>query len=368
MAPRSRTKVFSAPKGTGGRFGATWGGHQMTTGYATCTDITGPGDCAPFSVHKVTLDGGRFSQGIEGSYWSPWFKDYIADVFENLDNFPHLSVDDGGLPDTALATMAAQRSNPSRPYVDVPTMLFELKDWIPLIRDRGREILRGDFVNRAGQTNLMYQFGIAPLVGDVIKAANFHEQAQRRVQEFRRLTSERGLRRTMTLGSYSKTEVRNQVYQSVGTYMVGTFYYTTTITIRGHCRWLPDGNVLSLMAPDEMRQLANSVVRGLTIDPSTVWELVPWSWLVDWFSNIGSYLAANRNTVPATLSGVHIMRHTRTQVLMPGGSFSDVTIGNVNLIRETKTRAPSFVTPVAHFPFLSGKQVGILASLAVARR
>jgi hypothetical protein len=368
MAPRNRSIVFSANKGTGGRFGATWGGHVATVGGAHCADQTGPGDCAPFTVHRVNLEGGRFNQGVEGSYWSPWFKDYLADVFDDLDTFYHLDGLDGDLPDGEYAARAAARTNPSRPYIDVPIAVLELKDLIPLIRDRGREYFRGNRVNQAAQANLFYQFAIRPMVNDLVNTLGLQTSVDKRVQEIKRLKSKNGLRRTVGLGSYSKTDTVNLVYQSVGTYMVGTFSVKTMVGVRGHCRWLPDVESDHLLTPESMRALARRAVLGLTVDASTVWELIPWSWLVDWCTNFGDFLSANRNIIPAVLSGVHIMRHTRTEWTMQGGAFDDIVIDGVRLMRESKSRNPSFVSPVAHFPFLNGTQVGILASLTASRR
>jgi hypothetical protein len=340
----------------------------MTVGANTCSDQTGPGDCDPFNIEKVNLEGGTFSQGVEGSYWSPWFKDYTADVFENLDNFPHLTSSFAGDQSNGVyATQAVARTNPSRPYVDVPLVLFELKDLIPLIRDAGRELFRGSLTNQVAQTNLFYQFGLAPLVGDTVKMLRFQDQVDRRVKELKRLRSKKGLRRTLSMGSFSETGQADKVYQSVGTYMVGTFYAKSSLDVRAHVRWLPGEDANVLLTPDRFRDLAQSTILGLrSVEASTVWNAIPWTWLIDWFSTAGDFLAAHRNSIPATLEGVHIIRRTTTVWSMGGGAFSDVVIHPVKVTRVTGSRAPSSVALSAQFPFLNGRQLGILASLATA--
>jgi len=35
---------------------------------------------------------------------------------------------------------------------------------------------------------------------------------------------------------------------------------------------------------------------GVDLNPATVWELIPWSWLIDWFANVGDLLNAKSNT------------------------------------------------------------------------
>lgn len=302
---------------------------------------------------------------------------YTADVLGNESNFPHLSVS-GGPSNIDAATRAAARTNPSRPYVDVPVNILELGDVIKQIRNRGSGILfnaheltrtnrRTRHVRNVARTNLQYSFGIAPLVGDLVKLINFQEQVARRVQEIERLRSPKGLRRTVSLGTNSSSAVVSKYCQTNYAFYVADFAVATTEEVRVHCRWKPTNSVLSLAGPEEMRALAKRAVLGLTVDSSTLWELVPWSWLIDWGVGIGDYFKANRNIVPAELAGVHVMRHTKTRYTTPGQGSGANTMTSILFNRESKTRSPSFVAPTAHFPFLSGKQVGILASLAVTR-
>lgn len=117
-----------------------------------------------------------------------------------------------------------------------------------------------------------------------------------------------------------------------------------------------------------MSVLIHRSLYGLTVDASTLWEALPWSWMIDWASSVGDYFKANRNIVPATLMGVHIMRHTKTVHECDAHISGTTTMEGIRVVKETKTRNPSFVAPAAHFPFLSGNQMGILASLAVTRR
>jgi len=143
---------------------------------------------------------------------------------------------------------------------------------------------------------------------------------------------------------------------------------TTCQSVRVHARWLPEPEFTSGLDPAGAERLAMRSLLGLTLDHSTLWEAMPWSWLIDWGSNVGSYFKATRNIIPATLSGVHVMRETETTFLGRGVSFgAPGSQSPVNVKLKSKSRRPSFVAPVAHFPFLSGNQMGILASLAVTR-
>lgn len=368
MPGRTRTQSFPAPKGTGGRFGALWGGGTRTVWTGTCDDVTGYGDNAAFTVHKVYVEGGRLNKGVVGDYWSAWFQDYLVDGFDNIAIWDHIGAFDGDQPNTVFATRAASRTNPSRPYVDVPVAILELKDMIPLIRDHGRELFRGSVSQQLAQSNLFNNFGIRPLVNDLVSIFRFREQVDRRVQEIQRLQSKKGLRRTITMGGFSKTSLSNRTVQSVGVGITVPVAVVSQLTVKAHVRWMPDTDVSGMLTPDRMRALATRSVLGLTVDPSTVWNLIPWSWLVDWSSTVGDYLSATRNIVPAVVSDLSIIRHTKTTHHVSPSHWSDVKFDGAKVVRETKMRAKSFVTPTAHFPFLNGNQVGILASLAMARR
>jgi hypothetical protein len=361
MAPRTRNYNFNESKGrivTGGVLVA--GGGEIWASLGTCVDQTGPGDCAPFGVTKKKVSGGRVNVFNDANnYWDNYRVDYT-----NFDAaFDHLGPPFGEARlDADLATQAAARTNPSRPYVDVVENVLQLGELTKLIQNRGNSMIR-----EAGRENLRYQFGIAPLVGDLVKLSQFENQLARRVGEIQRLQSAKGLRRTIDLGAWSNTDSYSAVMQSNQYFWTDLLTRTTSQRISAFLTWLPEGD-LSGLGMHETLRLAMRSVLGLTIDAKTLWEVLPWSWLIDWGSNVGNFFAANRNIIPATLSGVHIMRETQTRILGRGVSFgANGAMSPVYAEVTSKSRQPSFIAPVAHFPILSGNQMGILASLAVTR-
>lgn len=326
-------------------------------------DVTGPGDNLNFSSEKIEMVGGV----INRPFFTPTakvFQNYLADALWTEANWPWNTVA-GSPTNTTAATIAAARSNPSRPYVDVPVALLELPDIVKLTRDSGR-----DLASKAGGANLKYQFGIAPLAGDIAKLIYFHDQVDRRVNEIKRLQSGRGLRRTVRrIFEGESSGTKTLFVQSNGISIQRTFQWAQKETVSGHCRWLPAVDFSRDMSSQRMSALAKRAVLGLTFDGSSAWELIPWSWLIDWCSNFGSFLAAQRNIIPAQLQNVSVMRHTQCVYVCPDffGAFNAHMSGIV-IRREKKTRQIASVLPEAHFPFLNGKQVGILASLYATRR
>jgi len=56
--------------------------------------------------------------------------------------------------------------------------------------------------------------------------------------------------------------------------------------------WIPP--VSTSKSPSEEHQARQQLTRisyGLDLSPSLIWELMPWSWLVDWGTNIGANLS-----------------------------------------------------------------------------
>jgi hypothetical protein len=298
---------------------------------------------------------------------------YIADYLMQEGSWTHFPPP-GMLSNLAYAAKLAARTNPSRPYVDVPVAILELGDITKLVRDSGR-----NFIQRAGGANLKYQFGIAPLASDLAKLTQFRRAFVKRKAEIERLAGPKGLRRTVDLGAGAHGGTDTRDFQTNLALVTNRRRnWLTRENVRGHIRWkaAPEFSNLNRASLDSqsMERLIQRTMLGITRyggDLSTLWELLPWSWLVDWGTTVGDYLAAKRNIIPAQLHDIRIMRHLHSEWTWNREVYATnpegyMTPGYRNLI--TKNRSPSLpVVPTAHFPFLSGKQVGILSSLAVTR-
>jgi hypothetical protein len=380
MAPRTRTRSLNEDKGFRWRFGQVAGGFPVWTERSSVSDQTGPGDCAPFDLYKQTIEGGKLNLP-EGGYFGGGMANYRCDFFDFPSTFGHRSIPDSPS-DVDIATQLAARTNPSRPYVDVAANILELGDITDLIRSRGLDIFSKIFKYKAyrnrygykkalavfGDINLLYQFGIAPLVGDLVKLCNFQDAVNRRIKQVEKLRSARGYRRTIDFGTYSTSDTTYEVMQSADRFVQTFCHWKTVQNVRGHIRWVTDEDVKHLMSDDDMRALVRRAVVNLDLNAGALWEGIPWSWLIDWGTNIGTYFKATRNVIPAHVEGVHVIRHTQTEMVSDAtATDTGVTLSPGKMSYETKSRHPSFVAPIAHFPFLDGNQMGILASLAITR-
>jgi hypothetical protein len=364
MAQRDRSRSTTIDGGIRWQSGAPIASVPITNSSESFTDFNDPGDCRPINGASWRFLGGIINHPLDTA--GTGFQSYVCDMLRSTVAGPHIGNPDGIPGDVAAATTAAARTNPSRPYVDVPVELLQIGELFHLIQKRSQDLIR-----EFGRENLRYQFGIKPVVEDVVKMFNFQDQVDRRVKEVERLKTQKGLRRTVTVGMGSLASDVLWTQQSNGMFLSTRARGNTVRTKRVHCRWTPTADLSKMYTPTEMRRLIQRCVLGLTIDFSTVWELIPWSWLIDWGTNVGSYLSASRNIIPASLTTCVVMTHTRTEWSAPGLSGTKNTkpysLEPIQIIREGKTRTTVSPSVTAQFPFLSGNQLGILASLAVTK-
>lgn len=364
------------------RHNATGKTSHRTTAYQfrRTEDVVGLGDNQPFLVESYQKSGG-FLKGREWSNSSgvEWF-DYPC-TFQHSDPIAisHLSIDTPS--NAAFASETLRRTNPSRASIDAMVTAIELRE-IPGLIKEGLDVARNRLfkhipsrafrlLSRAAKINLMIQFGVLPLISDARKALIFQDLVDQRVRELKRL-QERGLRRTVDLGTYSRESVSGIKYMHTAyTTVRANMRKETSITVRGHVRWHVNNNFYQSDA--QLRALAMSIVSNNDLDVQALYELMPWSWLIDYFSNLGDFVSLTRNKINATHGLVRIMTHTRSSTqsinidIADGDIDKDVTFSPIRNTMETKRRqiVPGGLT--AQVDFLTGSQLSILGSLTVLK-
>lgn len=352
---------------------------NMEAYLSTCVDNPGPDDCQDFDVTRVVKRGGLIN-GDSNKKVGSWVR-YTNFPCTAQMNDSFYKTHAPGLPsrsDSDDAVTLLSRTNPNRSSIDSLVSLSELRELPGLIKDVGgyrletlwkhvpKDVFK--FMNRAAKVNLIVQFGIAPIIGDIRKLLKFTSLVDSRVQELDRLM-ERGLRRTITISRDSVTADYpwNTIQSSVVTLHCG-IRKVTTREVRGHVRWHPTLNFQ--MSDKEMRRLASKIVAGGVIDFTTLWEAMPWSWLIDYFTNVGDFISLTRNIIPVTHEVPIIMVHQKTSI----SSYNHDTAasGRVTCTRilndvVTKSRRRAIPTLSAHMPFLTGRQTSILGSIAATR-
>jgi len=291
----------------------------------------------------------------------------------------HLSV--SGIPSVqAAAAKMLANTNPGRAEVSAPVYIGELRDLPHMIKGAGDFLIklrhakgrwhRQQLLNNATPSQyLSYQFGWKPLFNDLRSLLTFQDTVDKRVNELQRLFAKGGLKRRLdNLGSGSNhSEVTQTISSVLGDLTRARLSKDTTVSMWGTVRWRP-AFVPKMRDNASLRKLAHKAVFGLSIQAEDAWNLMPWTWLADWFSTCGDYLAASNNRIPSSPQSVCIMTNTKTTLRWRRSESSWVQGGNSYATLETKQRnVPGVVLPTVDIDFLSLRQLSILGALFITR-
>jgi len=279
---------------------------------------------------------------------------------------------------------AWNRARPAQPRLSVLNSLLELREWPSTTKPK---ILKYRNTKAWADYHLAIQFGWLPLLSDVQNfVQNFIERNKQADQLIR--DEDRPVRRRFELGSKShpnsNPSVRGQSYGAVQSGMV-TDAFAGVPTYEDSCEW---GNKLwfsgrfryhlpgELRDLDWRRALIMKIVFG-TPSPSVVYNAIPWTWLIDYFSNVGDIISNMDNGLASTLTADYAfvmqtkyIRYTRKAygyVKRHGGGNQDFQC-STQIVKETKER--TIVNPFGpsfnDFGSLSDQQVGILGALGLS--
>jgi len=291
----------------------------------------------------------------------------------------------------ALGASAVSRCRPTAPEEDLSTALGEIfRDGLPSVVGSRTWQSRTIRARNAGDEFLNIEFGWLPLVSDVERFGKTVTDSDRIVQQYNR---DRGrlVRRSYF---YPATRDQSTVVLSTSTLpdggatmstsavpdlsVGGVWSKTTTTTIS---RWfkgafsygvpLRSTNVGSSASAAE---IADRLYNASPLSPDVLYNLTPWSWALDWFTNTGDVLAYLSDVMSQglVLQYGYFMEHTVREVRysLNGASIYGVPIRvpDATLVVETKSRSKA--NPFGFgitWDGLSPIQAAILAALGISR-
>lgn len=340
-----------------------------------CRDVVGNRDGNnPLYLYKRTVDGGLVS-GFEDLGYGWFYKSSNWPIPFRGATFPWRSKLNSENSDTARLLAV---TNPSRPDIMAPVSFIELKDLPGMLKHAG-SVLNGSALKRgyrsgisaakeAASANLAIKFGWQPLVSDLRTMLGLTASVEARKKELQRLYSGKGLKRRLKLATHSDFWIEPNV-TVMSDYVTGS--YTTDVSFHqelrrwGTVRWKPGSKPLPL-DPE-----INRIVTGHTLASAGVqaWELIPWSWLSDYFSNLGDVLSLSNNHLGATFHDLCLMTQSEGKIIVPGGvtgrGFAVTRMVSTTSIKVRTLGSPP--TFEAELPILTGSQMSILASIGILR-
>lgn len=273
-------------------------------------------------------------------------------------------------------TKGVNLAYPTKPALSIAQTIAELKrEGLPslpvskLLKKGNHSDIGGEFLN--------YQFGIAPLISDLKSIINYDSDLVDKLEKLRRDTQGRYRRRAQVVSSSSFSRLSNSnLYPSSegvalsgrtggdGTLACQVFEKNTTdVWFSGEFQFHMPEIFRRIPALDKARERLFKA--GLEPTPDLLWELTPWSWLLDWYSSVGD---AFQNLSRMNLDGA-VMRYgyvmyrrttTRTYTHPFWGSME------VTAVSFQRTRANPFGFGLS-FGSLSNRQWAILAALGLSR-
>ncbi|DAD51144.1 TPA_asm: maturation protein [ssRNA phage SRR7976310_15] len=283
----------------------------------------------------------------------------------------------GGLSNAQLQEDAWEilaKTNPSSSHVNIPAALGELHELPQLVRGWGTSIIKN-----AAKGNLSWRWGVKPMISDIRKLCKFADAANQRLSQLRKLRDGETIKKRCHLrtGNVATGPTRVLIHSN------GAILYAQRQVVSHHNTWgsaewklLPGSNLPKLSDAD-LDRFNKRVALGITTHGAleAAWELVPWSWLIDWFSNVGTMLQATNNSVGCTWGRICVMRTSESRTTYDhdpvGSSTWPVYQGWYNLRFQRKQRWPT--SPLIPFPLpslavLDAGKWSILLSLAALRR
>jgi len=206
--------------------------------------------------------------------------------------------------DAAGATAIA-RCKPTNSVADAATFLGELRhDGLPHVPGISTWKERTARAKGAGSDYLNLQFGWRPLVSDMQKVAYAVTHANTVLQQFER-DSGRTVRRRVNLPPIQSSETHalegsyGPVHGPYNSRLAQTLGYGVRSVTREKVtnRWFSGAFTYHLPAGKDYRSkmiryaLEADKLIGWIPDPDTIWNLTPWSWAIDWFSNTGDVIS-----------------------------------------------------------------------------
>jgi hypothetical protein len=281
-----------------------------------------------------------------------------------------------------LGSKMISSSIPTNPVVDGSVALAELfREGIPSMIGSSLLKARSGFLRDLGSEYLNFEFGWKPLVADVKNAAKAIVESEMILKQLVRDSGRNVRRRRHLLPTKEVETLDNNVGQPRGildprffepSWTRQTDTYRRDTWFSGCYTFEYDPGNLS-----EISKIATQarVLYGLQLNPEVLWNLAPWSWLVDWFANVGPLLhnvSAFQNDQLVLRYGYVMDRHQRSHTTVAdikpinGNTLPDKYKQTFQLDWKRRVQATPYGFGVASSSFTI-RQWAILAALGITR-
>lgn len=284
-----------------------------------------------------------------------------------------------------------KKFQPIKPVIDVGTSAYELRELPRMLKTTATGFVNlwksmGGHPTKMGPKELANQwlnfnFGWRPFLGDLAKLFSFQKKLAAKYQYLVNANGKWKKRggKVATIESSSVTNYTSSGHYPYGLSSAWTSYgyardyarvydtRKTEVWFEGAFRfWIPNLEPYDLWAKDYIHHL------GLNISPSLVYNLTPWTWLIDWFTNLGDVIDNYSSTGSGqyAASYAYIMGHTqrikRVESMLPFGGNDLYATWEFPLERKQRVAANPFGFGL-NWNQLTPVQWSILGALGLTR-
>lgn len=338
----------------------------------------------------------------EQLYTGPIFGSYVTDPsgVQSHHESTAAPVDENSL--NAAGTTAISQCAPVNPSAKLGTTLAEsVREGIPSLPGIQSWRNRADILRAAGSEYLNYQFGWAPLVDEIHKVVSTARHHRDILQNYRHNEGKNVHRRfdfdSEITGYAEELSARNpnggkpngNIWHPPISESHPAAQCVNRVEITRK-RWFE--GCFTYGGPSRVDSFGRAIgfgsdadaLFGLSLSPTILWELTPWSWAVDWFTNAGDLI---NNVTNFALAGL-VMRygymmeetisksytyygpHWRYRYVSSGAPLDFVEVGpcstGIETVRKIRVPANPFGFGIG-WEGLSPTQLAITAAVGITR-
>jgi hypothetical protein len=265
------------------------------------------------------------------------------------------------------------RYKPAQPVVNLSVFLYEIAEVTKLFK------FALSSVKKIASSYLNIQFGWLPTLGEL---ENLLDAASNMSELINQLIRDNGqwVHRAGSVAKEKEVIGPKSIYGSIYPYIYTSGLKTTQetrvntrISFAGRFKYyIPAlaNNTLSGRIRAARRVLG---LEGIT--PANIWEIIPFSWMIDYFSNLGDIISNFESSIGDNLVAKYAYSMAHTKIVVENTAtffvnYSGKTTSKVaiaRLIKESKARAVANPFGFSSDTDLSWKQLSILVALGLSR-
>lgn len=263
-----------------------------------------------------------------------------------------------------LANEVVALTHPFAPVYSVPVAIKEMAELGTLFK-----LTANTFAGLVGQGYLNYRFGWLQFVKDIKTLHGITKDIEQRLLDYNYMLKHGRTRKKVFLRDFGGFfNDQNKVIQSAyGVTIRADLRNDVTRKTWGSVTWgVMDGSIVPV---DELKRFNLAVQQVFDlgrIDAETVWNLIPFSWLADYFITIGTALQTQHMRYQIQAYDVCIMRHYKRKVTTKLRSKpANILYWEGDYLRQIKTRDVVYptMTPQLSVDLLRGDRWKVVLAL-----